>query len=381
MNDKSSAPIQIVTVERPADVRAFVDTGYRLNERYPQFVTQLRMDLLALFDRKKNPFWDRAEYQLFLAKREGKIVGRIAAIDNHAHNDFHHENIGHWGFFDAFDDPAIAKALFEAAEKWVRDRGRDAILGPMNPSTNDECGTLIDAFDESPIIMMTWNPEYYPALIEGCGYSKAKDLYAWWMSADDFTDRYQKAAEFLRKKLKAEIRCLDMKHFWDEVTLIKEVYNAAWAKNWGFFPMTDEEIDHLAKQLHMIVDPDFTVFAFIEGKLVGFSLTLPDYYQVLKGIRGGKLFPFGLLKVLWNQYVAKKIKQSRVMVMGVVPEFRNRGIDVIFYAEAVRVSKLRGHRGGEMSWILEDNDMMNNILEKIGGKIYKHYRIYRKDLV
>lgn len=375
-----TASVKIVPIERPSEIRAFVDFGFRLNERYPAFVTQLRMDILGILDKSKNPFWQRAEYQLFLAYRDGKIVGKIAAIDNHAHNEIHQENLGHWGFFDSIDDVEVAKALFAAIEEWHRKRGRSAVLGPTNPSTNDEIGFLLDSYDQPAVLMMTWNPEYYLNLTEACGYTKAKDLYAWWMSPSAQSDRYKKGADLLRKRLKVEIRHLDMKNFWNEVTLIKDVYNQAWAKNWGFFPMTDAEIDHLAKQLKPIVDPEFCTFAFVDGKLVAFSLALPDFYQALKGIKGGKLFPFGVFKLVWNLFVVKKINRVRLLVMGVVPEFRNRGIDVVLYDEAVKACAKRNYTGGELSWILEDNTMMNTILGNIGAKIYRNYRLYQKAL-
>jgi len=372
---------EIVPIERPSDIRAFVDTGYKLNERYPAFVNQLRMDLLTILDRKKNPFWQRADFQLFLAKRDGKIIGRIAAIDNRAHNEYHGANAGHWGFFDCIDDVDVAKALFDAAEKWIRSKGRTSSIGPTNPTINDVCGLLIDSFNEPPVLMMSWNPDYYPKLVEASGNKKEMDLYAYWLAPSDQAEKYKHAADVFRRRYKIETRNLDMKNFDRDLAIVKEIYNAAWANNWDFFPMTDAEINHMAKQLKMVVKPNLVHFAYLDGKPVGFSLALPDYYQAFRNIRDGKLLPFGIVKFLWNLYGAKKINQVRLWAMGVIPEFRNRGVDVVMYNEITKEVQRIGFRGGELSWILEDNTMMNQVLVNMGATLYRRYRMYKKDLV
>ncbi|MDK9698688.1 MAG: N-acetyltransferase [bacterium] len=372
--------IEIIPVERPVEDRAFVELGFRLNAKYPQFANQLQSDVLKVLDRTANPFWQRAERQLFLAKKDGELVGRIAAIDNHAHNECHDENVGHWGYFECTDNQEVANALFHAAEQWVLQRGRDKILGPMNPSTNDECGMLIDAFDQPPVIMMTWNPEYYLKLVENAGHTKAKDLYAWWFVQANVSERYRRGAELIQRRTKAVIRSLNMDRFEEDVALVKTIYNMAWEKNWGFFPMTDAEMNHLAKALKPIVVPDLCIFAFIDDKPVGFSLTLPDYYQAMRYIRDGKLMPFGWLKLLWHIKVAKTITQLRMLVMGILPEYRSRGIDVLLYHAAIEAANRLGYQAAELSWILEDNTMMNQILENLNAKLYKRYRIYTKDL-
>lgn len=372
--------IDIVEVKRPNEYRAFVDVAINLNKSNPNYITQPIREVLKLLDKKKNPFWKRAEHQLFLARVKGKAVGRIAAIHNYAQNEFHNENVGHFGFFETINDVVVAKTLFQEVENWLKSRGLSVCIGPMNPSTNDECGTLINAFDLPPQIMMPWNPPYYPQLIEACGYTKIKDLYAWLMTNQDQTDRYRQGAERIKKRYQVHIRSLNMKRFREEVEIIKSIYNRAWADNWGFFPMSDEEIDYLANSLKPIVDPEICHIAFVKNNPVAFSLAVPNLNQALKKIKNGKLFPFGWLHLIWKLKVTG-IDELRLLAMGVIPEYRHRGIDVLLYDEIYRSAQKRGYRFGELSWILEDNYQMNHVLANIGAKHYKTYRLYSKSLL
>lgn len=370
---------EVIEVKRPKEYRAFVETGIKLNNKYPAFVPQLFNESIKILDKAKNPFWKRADHQLFLAYQNGKFVGRIAAIYNKAHNEFHNEQIGHWGFFDSIDDLNVAKKLFQSAERWLIDKNVQQIIGPVNPSTNDECGVLVDSFGEPPKILMTWNPPYYLSLIEQNGYSKIKDLYAWFMLIERQSDAYRTGAEKIKKRLNAEIRIIDLKNFSDEIKLIKNIYNHAWAMNWGFFPMSDEEIDYLALSLKPIVDPNLCHFAFVNGQAVGFSLAIPNYNQAFIRLRNGRLFPFGwaklLLEIKW-----KRIDELRLLALGVLPEYRQRGIDVLLYDAVFHSAKNHGYKVGELSWILEDNFVMNQVLSKIGAKHYKTYRLYVKKI-
>ncbi len=302
---------------------------------------------------------------------------------NDNHNAFHNEKSGGFGFFESINDPAVAAALFEAAEDWVRGQGMTVIRGPLNFSTNDEVGTLIEGFDEPPMVMMTYNPRYYPALIEGRGYTKAMDLFAW---IYDIEENLKKAPEKLfRVAEKAaarqgiRVRKLDMRHFDRDIALIKEAYTSAWERNWGFVPMTEHEIDHLAKGLKAVLDPNLIFIAeTADGKPAGISLTLPDLHQALTWSGGGHLWPFGLLKFLWHK---RKVNQVRLFIMGMQEQYRGRGIDALFYLRTGQEGLKRGYKRMEGSWILETNDMMNRILERLGGVKYKTYRIYEKNLL
>ncbi|MCX7835304.1 MAG: N-acetyltransferase [bacterium] len=370
----------IVPIHRPNEYRTFIDVAFSIHQNHPNYVTPPISEILKLLDKRKNPFWKRAEHQLFLAKRNGQTVGRIAAIHNYAHNEFHRENVGHFGFFEVIADDTVAYKLFQAAEQWLLSRGLECSIGPMNPSTNDECGILINAFDLPPQVMMPWNPPYYPEYIEKCGYRKIKDLYAWCMTNKDQTDRYREGAEKIRKRYQVEIRALQMNKFREEVEIVKHIYNKAWADNWGFFPMSDEEIDYLAESLKPIVDPEICHFAFVNDQPVAFSLAIPNINQAFKKLKRGRLLPLGWLKILWKLKVTG-IDELRLLAMGVIPEYRHRGIDVLLYNAVYQSAQKRGYKLGELSWILEDNTRMNQVLANIGAKLYKTYRLYSKQLI
>jgi hypothetical protein len=301
------------------------------------------------------------------------------AILNRAHNEFHGERAGFFGFFEVENDRQAAAALLDAARDWVRSRGADLIRGPMNPSTNYECALLVDGFDLDPMVMMTYNPAYYAELLEGYGLKKAMDLYAYDIGAHYFnhSEKLQRVADRLRKKSNISVRTVDMKKFKDEVGIIRQVYNDAWSRNWGFVPMTEAEFEHLAKDLKQIVDPRVVLIAEQaneEGrsKPVGFLLAVPDMNRALKKING-RLLPFGLLKLLWH---SRKINTIRVITMGGIVEFQNLGMGSVFMDEIYRRGPAAGYPTGEMSWVLQNNVMMNRAAELIGGRRTKTYRIY-----
>jgi GNAT superfamily N-acetyltransferase len=377
-----SANIRIEPVTDRNGILEYVKFPFRLYRGDPNWVPPLIEERRDFFDTKKNPFYEHARYQLFLARREGELVGTIGAVVNDNHNAFHNEKSGGFGFFEAINDPAVAAALFEAAEDWVRGQGMNVIRGPLNFSTNDEVGTLIEGFDEPPMVMMTYNPRYYPALIEGRGYTKAMDLFAW---IYDIEENLKKAPEKLfRVAEKAaarqgiRVRKLDMRHFDRDIELIKEAYNSAWERNWGFVPMTEHEIDHLARSMKPVLDPNLIFIAeTADGKPAGISLTLPDLHQALRWSGGGHMWPFGLLKFLWHR---RKVNQMRLFIMGMKEQYRGRGIDALFYLLTAKEGLKGGYKREEGSWILETNDMMNRILERLGGVKYKTYRIYEKNL-
>lgn len=339
----------------------------------PHWVPPLLCDQKDLFNREKHPFFQHAQVELFIAKRRGEIVGRIVSIKNENHNAFYQDRVGFFGFFECVKDEDAAHSLLSTVRHWLSERGMDTMRGPTNFSTNEECALLIDGFASSPVIMMTYNPEYYVDFMNSFGLKKGRDLYAYSMTKDDVPpEKLQSTLEKIRERAGITIRKLNMKDFQGEIRRVKEVYNSAWSRNWGFVPMTDEEINHMARQLKKIVDPDLVFFAEIDGRPIGFSMALPDLNQALKKING-RLFPFGLLKLLWH---SRNIDGARVPIMGVIPEYQNKGIAAMFGVETFKAGVKKGYVRGEMSWILEDNTLMIRALERIGAKIYKTYRIY-----
>lgn len=358
----------------------FVTFPFKLYRDDPNWVPPLIEERTAVFDPSKNPFYEHARSQLFLARRDGQLVGTIGAVVNDHHNRTHNELSGGFGFFECVDDPEVAAALMDAAEAWVKGQGMTLIRGPLNFSINEEMGTLIEGFDEPPMVMMTYNPRYYPALIEGRGYTKAMDVFAWIFDIEtDLKNAPEKLFRVAEKSLQKQglrVRKVDMRHFDRDVALIKAIYNQAWQNNWGAVPMTEHEIDHLASGLKPVLDPNLIFIAETEdGKPAGVSLCLPDLHQALKRSGGGHMWPFGLLKFLWHK---RKVTQIRLLIMGMLEEYRGRGADAIFYLETAKEALKRGYTRMEASWILENNTMMNQIIERLGGKKYKTYRVYEK---
>lgn len=364
--------IEVVPAENRA-LKEFIEFPYQLYGSDPHWVPPLRIAVRELLDRKKHPFYANAEAEFFLARRGGRILGRIAAILDRAHNRFHEEEAGFFGFFECVDDAEVADALLTTARQWVRDRGARLLRGPVNPSTNYECGMLVEGFDSAPMIMMTYNPPYYPALMDRAGLRKAKDLLAYVSSSELVNlEKIGRVADRVLKKNGVRVRPIDMKNFNAEVERVWEVYRAAWSRNWGFIPMSREEFFQMGKEMKQILKPELVLIGEIDGRVVGFALALPDVNVALKPA-GGKLFPTGLLKILYYQ---RLIKSVRVLALGVVEEHRASGLGAAFYAMLVRNARSLGYGKCEMSWILEDNVLMNRSLEVMGAKRYKTYRIY-----
>jgi GNAT superfamily N-acetyltransferase len=333
------------------------------------------MDVRTLLSPAKNPFFEHAEVQCFLARRDGRIVGRIAAIKNDAHNREHGDRVGFYGFFESIDDQSVANALFDTAATWVRGKGFDTLRGPMNPSVNDDCGLLVDGFETPPVLMMPHNPRYYVRLTESAGFTKAKDLLCF-EGTGAMPERLVRGSRIAAERRGITLRKLDMKRFKEEVELVKELYNAAWEKNWGFVPLTNAEIDHLAKQLKPVVVPDLVVFAEKDGKTIGFGVALPDLNVALKHNPSGRLFP-GILKILWH---ARKISRVRILLLGTLPEYRGTGVDALMYAWIWEKGNAKGYTWGEAGWILENNAAMINAAQKINFAVYKTYRVYDRRL-
>jgi len=329
---------------------------------------------------KKNPFFRYASVKTYIARHGGENVGRIAAIVNRNHNEFHEEKVGFFGFFESINDYSVARKLLKTAMIYLKSEGMEKMRGPVNLSTNYEVGALIDAFDLPPVVNMTYNPPYYPDFYEKFGFAKIKDLLAYHMTHEDAPpERLVRIAEKIRVKENVTIRTVNMKKFDQELRVINQIYNSAWSKNWGFIPVPDDEFIHIAKDMKQIIDPDLVLIAEVDGNPIGFSLTLPNVYQVLP-YANGRLFPLGIFKLLWHTKVKHKIDSVRIITLGVEHAYQKRGIDAVFYVETYKRGVGKGYRWGEMSWILEDNVLMNRAAKMLGGKVYKTYRVYEQSL-
>ena len=368
-----SVAIDVRPVASTADREAFIRFQWEPYQGNAAFVPPLLMERRDFLNPKKNPFFQHADVELFLARRNGKIVGRIAAIEDRNYNKFHSSKTAYWGLFECLDDVDAAQAMFATVKAWSRARGLVGMLGPMNVSSNYDCGTLLDAFDKPPFLLMTYNPPYYATLIEACGQKKAKDLLGWSIDVTkEVPERVQKLAEKFRKREDLTVRPIDVKDMANEIEKIKRIYNDAWEQNWGAVPMTDDEFHHMAKDMKQLVVPELFLIAEVRGEPVAFAMTLPDVNRALAKI-DGRLFPFGLVKLLWHM---RKIKACRLIALGIRKGFRKRGIDAVLYNDTQKNAQKLGYTDGEVSWTLEDNDLINRAIELMGAKRSKTYRMY-----
>jgi len=356
---------------------AFIDFPYTLFRDHPHWVGELKKDTLHLLG-LGHPFWRHGERKLLMAYRDGRPAGRLAAIVNSAHNSFHGENCGFFGFFDCEDDKEAAAGLFAAAEKYLRAKGMDLIRGPVNPSTNETCGLLVEGFDSPPMIMMTYNPPYYAGLIEAAGFAKAKDLLAFNMAVPaGLPARFEKLLKRINRVGNITVDFVQISKLDAAIADLKDIYNSAWEKNWGFIPMTEAELDDLGLALKPMLKPDYLFFAKVDGKPAAFCLMLPDFNVPLKAARG-TLTPLTILPFLYKMLF--KIRAGRMLTLGVKKEFRGRGLEMFLIQKAMESGKKMGWEYGEMSWTLEDNTLINHTIESVGGKVYKKYRLYEKKL-
>jgi GNAT superfamily N-acetyltransferase len=374
--------IGITPVRTAAQIKRFVDLPYRLYRNSDYWVPPLRMAQRDIINTQRHPFYQTSDAEMFLAVEDGRVVGRIMAIFNRAHNEFHNERAGFFGFFETENRIDIVKPLFEAAIDWLKTRGASVIRGPFSPSTNYECGLLVDGFDRPPRVMMPYNPPFYAELIEACGFRKAMDLYAYDIDNAYFvhSEKMSRVTERLKEKARIRIRTVNLKDFKNEVQIVRQVYNDAWSKNWGFVPVSEAEFDHLAKDLKQLVDPRIVLLAEQEledgdTQPVGFLLAVPDINIALKRVPDGRLFPLGLLKLLWY---GRKIKKIRVITMGAIRSHQPLGLGAILLSAIHERGPAAGYPSGEMSWVLENNVMMNRAADLIGGRLAKTYRIYEK---
>jgi len=334
-----------------------------------------------LLDTKSNPFYRKADRKLFVARRHGNLVGRVAAIENRAHNDFHQDRVGFFGFFESINDPEVAQALFDAGQAWLKGRGLTSVRGPMNPSTNYDCGLLVDGFDQHPAFLTAWNPPYYESLIRGAGFEAAKDLLGYWLPYGEpgyrLPPKLELVARRASERAKLTFRDLEPHRFWDEVELVWQIYNSAWEKNWGFVPMSRDEFLHMAKSLKPLLIPQFAFLAEVNGVPAGFMLSAPDFNLVFKRIPNGRLFPFGFVKILLGK---SKLRTGRVLALGIKREFRSGSVLPVFMHEAARRAVAYGSPGSEASWVLEENQAMRQPIEAFGGRIYRRWRIFERPI-
>jgi len=382
--------LEITPVNTQQELMEFISFAWDVYEDDPNWVPPLVSMMKEMFDPQKNPFWEHSAVQNFLARRDGKVVGRISAIVNDNHNQTHNDKVGFFGFFEVLEDYEAAEALFDAASEWLRAKEMTAIRGPVHPSVNDEYGLLVDGFDSPPVVMMPYNPPYYVDFIEQYGFVKAMNLWAHYLDTsilggqkvDKLPAKLVRVAELARERYNYVVRPFNVKDWDAEVERFKKVYNSAWEKNWGAVAMTDHEIHHLADGLKQIMDPDLVFLVEKDGEVVGVSITLPDVSQALLRAypRPTTWEPWTLLKFMWHLKVRPCVDGIRVLILGVLEPYRGRGVDALLYYETAKAALPKGYKNAEMSWILETNDPMNRAIQFLGGEVYKTYRIYEKPL-
>jgi GNAT superfamily N-acetyltransferase len=366
---------EVRPVSGKREFRQFIGYQYDRNRADARFIPPLRLGEIEKLTPRKNPFFAHADVQLFLARRDGRIVGRIAAIDDHLHNTTHGDNIAMFGFFEA-EDAVASRALLGEVEAWARARGREAVRGPINPSLNESAGLLIDGFNTDPMLMMPRNPQDYAAYIEGAGYGKVKDLYAWIYELSlDIPPFIVRMAERVKKECGITVRPFNLKEFANETERLREIYCGAWQDNWGFVAPTEAEFKRIATEMKPIFDPNAAVLAEKDGRPIACAVAVPDVNQALRGT-DGRLFPLGLIKLLARR---RYIDQIRLLLLGVLPEFRAIGIYPLLIAELHALVRAKtAYKRVEFSWVLEDNDAINRTVERVGAVRYQTYRIYQK---
>jgi GNAT superfamily N-acetyltransferase len=373
--------IEISEVISRRERDAFIKFPWKIYENDPAWVPPLIIERKAFLDRKRHPFYKHGDAALFLARKNGEIVGRIMASDDPNYNSQHQSNVGCFGLFDCINDPDVAATLFECAARWLRKKGRTEIMGPIDYSTNYTCGLLVQGFEHSPTLLTTHNPPYYEALIANCGFSKVIDFFAWWFSDPSAaTVRLRKLAARLEPRARFTLRRGNLRNLEVEASNFLRIYNEAWKDNWGFVPLTKAEFEHMAAEMKPLLRDDFTAAAETNGEAVGFALALPDINVALKKI-GGRLttfgIPIGLIKLL---YYKSRIRKARYIAMGVLPRFRRLGVAEMMVLRTMEAGMVNCGFQAELSMTLENNVMVNRFIESIGAERYKTYRIYRKSI-
>jgi len=374
--EPAQGAVVIAPASTPALVKRFVELPYAMYAGHPHWIPPLRRDEHRRLSPRHNPFLQHAEMELSLAMSNGRVTGRIAAIDDRLHNEKHGEPVTWFGFLEA-EDAATAHALLAAVERRARARGSAAVRGPANPSLNESAGLLVDCFDEDPFVLMPYNPPAYPSFVEAAGYRKVKDLLAWHIDMSvPQPERITRLAARVARRHGVTVRPLDLRMFERDLAIMQGIYRQAWRDNWGFVPPTDAELRQVASDLRPVIDPEIVLFAEMGGRPVACSVAIPNLNQVLKRMNG-RLLPLGILHFFRRRRI---IDQARLLLLGVVPEMRRIGLYPLLIAESHRRGLARGYRRGELSWTLEDNDAINAGIEAVGGRRHKTYRLYEKRL-
>jgi ribosomal protein S18 acetylase RimI-like enzyme len=373
------ADLNISQVTTPAERAKFIKFPWRIYKNDPAWVPPLIIERKQFLDRKRHPFYLHGDAALFLARRGKEIVGRIMASDDPNYNAFHQSKVGCFGMFESIDDLEVARALFDSASDWLRRKGRDEIMGPIDYSTNYVCGLLVNGFGHPPMLLTAHNPPYYERLVEACGFCKVIDFYAWWFAnAPASAARLRPLVEKFERRYPATVRPGNMKQIREEARRLREIYNQAWSKNWGFVPFTEAEIEHMTRELKPIVIPDWTLFAEVGDEPVGFILGVPDINVALKKINGRLTtfgIPIGLIKLL---YFKNKIRYGRLIALGVIEKYRRAGMAERLVLQVIEEAMIKKGVTGELSMTLENNVLINRFLTTIGATKYKTYRIYRR---
>ncbi len=367
--------IEVLPADNDKAFKDFLYFPYKLYPKNSLWVPPLLSDIKEQFS-AKNPFFKHAEIAPFIAKADGKTVGRITAIHNESYINFSGEKVGCFGFFDCIDRTPVALALIEKVKQWLKKRQLNLLRGPMNFSSNEEWGLLVDGYESPPMLMMPYNFPYYRSLLENCGMTKGKDLFAYVIDVPETLPEKTFRVARIAERRGITTRPIRIKSFQQDMHIFKDIYNSAWEKNWGFVPMTEQEIDHTAKKLKPLIIPELTLIAEHNRMPIGFMMFLPDFNYVLKKLNG-HLFPFGIFKALWY---SKKIKNSRLLLLGIKKGFRRRGVDALLFIEGLRALKKTGYKKIEFSWILEDNYPVQRMVETFEGELYKKYRIYETEI-
>ncbi|MBP3532295.1 MAG: GNAT family N-acetyltransferase [Thermoguttaceae bacterium] len=374
-----TSEIKIITPTSRRDKKRFLLFPWEIYKNDPHWIPPLLASEKGLVGYAKEPFYERNKIQTFLAERDGKIVGRIAAILNVGHLERYDDKVGFFGFYESIDDQAVADALFAAASDWLKGQGCETMRGPMNPSMNHTVGLLIEGFDSSPFFMMTYNPAYYERLFENVGLAKSQDMYAYWGEIDmlpKVRERYLRTAEMIQERYDVKLRPLDKKHFEADVRMFLEIYNRSLSNTWGFVPFSDAELREMAASMKYLMVPELAIVAEVDGKTVGATFCLPDYNPRIKAING-RLFPFGFLKLLRKR---SEIKRMRIISTNVLPEYQMTGLGLVLLNALVPKTLECGVQEAEFSWVLESNQYSRGSLEKGGAVRNKTYRVYDKKI-
>jgi GNAT superfamily N-acetyltransferase len=371
--------VEVKAVSRVRDLKRFIDLPFRLHADHPLWVPPLKLERWLFLNRRVNAFFSHGEAEYFLAHRGGQVVGRVSAQINHAFNDYQKKRWGWFGFLELEHDPEVARALLDAAETWLRERGSERMVGPADFSMNDESGVLIEGFDLRPMIRQPWHPPYYQQLLERAGMTKAVDLLMWNL---EVSDRAHVLPVILELAARVEsdhgirVRPMLRRRLRKDLDAFAEVYNSAWSNNWDFVPFSKEDLDAYAQELHLVFDKHWFMIAerLDTGEVVGMAITIPDVNQVLQKMKG-RLLPLG-----WWHFLRKgaTIDRVRVGFLGVKPEYQHTGVAAKLYVEHFNAAAVRPQKGGEMGWILETNQAMNRAMEAMGGRVVKRYRVYER---